>query len=267
MRGKVSVVAGMVFAGVMCAQMAGSEGMNSIGGKFGLFGNLGFSTYAMGDVNSDIKAMNDVLDARASTGYTVEKGVLLNGGMTLNGGLHYGITNNLLVGIEAGYLMAGPVKYSYKGSITTTTAEPIPYPPYVQTTTLTVNDNGAYEYTLPATEIGLVFKGFAPVGENLLLGGGLGLDYISLSGKSKYTYNDTTTEDTFTGTTVGVKIMGSGELFLTSNVSLGLDLGYRMAKISEVKDKDGNVAKYSNGSNWTVDYSGLIAQGGIRLYF
>jgi len=40
-----------------------------------------------------------------------------------------------------------------------------------------------------------------------------------------------------------------------------------MADITNVKDKDGNEFKKADGSSASVDYSGLILQGGIRLYF
>jgi hypothetical protein len=253
--------------GLVGVSLAGAEetSPNRLGGKFGVFGNIGYSSYAMGDVNSGIdgdKAYIQTLNGLP--GFSGSEPTNIYGGLTYGGGVQYGINDHLAIGLEAGALSASPEKYSYTYDVQTVVYTGDPFNPI---STVTETESFSYETDYSAMEVGPVVRGYLPIGERLLLNGSLGLDYVALNGTAKYTNNGQETDTTFSGSTLGVKVTVGGEVFLSNMISLGLDLGYRLANITNVKDKDGNEFKKADGSSASVDYSGLILQGGIRLYF
>jgi opacity protein-like surface antigen len=188
----------------------------------------------------------------------------INGGLTFGGGVQYGIMDNLAIGVEVGSLATSPVKWSYSYQALTGYDTTNPFNP----TPIYSNASFSYETDFSAMEIGPVIRGYLPIGERLLLNGTLGLEYVALSGTTKYTSSLSPDQNTsFSGSTLGVKVTVGAEFFFSSLISVGVDLGYRMADITNVKDSDGNAWTKADGSSMSVDYSGLIMQGGIRLYF
>lgn len=176
----------------------------------------------------------------------------------------YGLMPNLLVGLEIDYLTAVS-KGKAEGSGTIMT--------------LPITAITEVEASAGALGIGPVIKYAMPIGGTMLLTGGLGLDYASVAGSMKSettielmgTTDTTTTEEKLTGSGIGFKILVGGEMFVNPIVSLGADLGYRILKITELKDEDGEVVevldKDGNLENMELDYSGLIIKGGVKLYF
>jgi hypothetical protein len=223
----------------------------SLAGRFGIFGDVGYGGFAMGDVNREIDVANQGINA---AGYSSVDHI--NGGLTVTGGLTYGVLESLQVGAEAGYLSAQTAYSSSSNSYGSPYGSPSPGPSGPAPT---------YNLYVPALETGVLVRYLFPVADAFSLTGTLGLDEVFLSG---YTKTDSGTTN-FTGHGFGGKLMVGGEGFLGDHFSLFGDLGYRMEKVNEVKDSDGRVLKQSGdpGNNLTVDYSGVILQGGLRFYF
>jgi opacity protein-like surface antigen len=200
-------------------------------GKAAVFGNFGYAMYAMDDFNKII--------VEPSSG-TLDK---ITGGLTLGGGAQYGLFENILAGLEIQYLMAGEKK-----DLAT----------HLGTATIDIS--------APLLEMGLFVKGALPANKMLWLTGGLGVNYLSSSGSIQTTLG-TTQEEKMNGSGVGYKIIVGGEAFVSEKISIGLDLGYRIAKIGEVKDADGNILLKPEGGNFTMDYSGGFGQLGVKVYF
>jgi len=121
---------------------------------------------------------------------------------------------------------------------------------------------------LPLLAVGAFAKGVIPVSDSFLFTAGLGLDYISASGEVKYSSSSGySSSDKLSGTGVGVKILAGAQYFFGSNFSLSGELGYRIAKITTVYDKDGEVWKAGPDDNMYLDYSGVIVRLGANVYF
>jgi opacity protein-like surface antigen len=221
-----------------------SQNPADVEGKFGVFGNLGYEMFALGDVNQFILTpINDEMAAIHASGSLSS----INGGGEGGGGLQYGVTSNLLVGAELDYVGA-----SSKATFTLPTGESM-----------------TYDYSFPLLSLGVFAKGAWPLTDRLLLTGGLGLDYLSMSGTIKATdYRGVTTQLNASGSGVGFKLSAGGQYFFTGNFSVGLDLGYRFAPINTIKDSDNNTLQVGNPArDMKLDYSGFFTHVGLNLYF
>lgn len=225
----------LLFAGSSQAQY---EYMNSIQNRWGIAGNIGYALYDMNNVNTSIDNANDYVESLG--GATLEK---ITGGLNVNGSVFYGLTDYLLVGLEFGGLQA----YT----------ENEPFPGETQA------------YYVSGLEFGVFGKVAFPVEETFLWTLGLGVIGITTSDAEYHlTTSSGTFVETYKGTAAGVKFMGGGEWFLTPYLALGAEVGYRLAQITEVTDRDETVRWVnSDGSNFIIDYSGLYGQGGLRVYF
>jgi opacity protein-like surface antigen len=250
----------MLMAGsLLVVQMASA---NSIAGKIGLFGNLGYSMYAMDQYNEQVDLQNEFIELMGLTSDGISK---LNGGLTFGGGVMYGLMSNLLVGLEIDYLTA----VSKGEGEDSGTIMGIPYSTIMK-----------MEASAGALGFGPVIKYAMPIGGTMLLTGGIGLDYASVAGSMTMEVTNemmgiTTTivseDEKVSGSGIGFKILVGGEMFVNPMISVGADLGYRILKITEVKDEDGEVIEVmdadGNVENMELDYSGLIIKGGAKLYF
>jgi len=211
----------------------------NVAGRFGIFGDFGYSSYDMRDINMAIHGFR-----RVPSGASASMDDIV-GGLTFGGGLQYGINRNFLVGASAEYLDAGSIGTVTNGS-----------------------DKATQEYHLPLLAVGAFAKGVIPVSDSFLFTAGLGLDYISASGEVKYSSSSGySSSDKLSGTGVGVKILAGAQYFFGSNFSLSGELGYRIAKITTVYDKDGEVWKAGPDDNMYLDYSGVIVRLGANVYF
>lgn len=214
----------------------------SVANKLNLFGDVGFCTVAMADINSEmIQPINDLMSAMRVSG-SID---LMQRAGTFGGGVQYGITDYLLVGAEAGSIIAQTEGWF-----------PMPLGPTV-----------GYIYFLPLFTAGVTAKYAWPVSDTILLTAGAGMDYLSLNGKLEITDSVSTYTTQLNGTGIGAKVLAGGQLFLSEHFSLGVDVGYRLAVIPEIKDQDGVVAKKRNGENMTADFSGLIARLVVGMWF
>lgn len=267
----------MLMAGsLLVSQMASA---NSIAGKVYLSGNLGYSMYTMEQFNEQVDIQNEtapafmtrLASAQGSLDFTSvmsESINKINGGLTFGGGVMYGLMSNLLVGLEIDYLTAAS-KGKVEGSGTIMGLLPI-------TATTTI------EASAGALLIGPVIKYAMPICSAMLLTGGIGLDYASVAGSYKM---DVTSESMgittilledekkLTGSGIGFKFLVGGEMFVNPMISVGADLGYRILKITELKDEDDENVTIMDETgnlideNMELDYSGLIIKGGVKLYF
>ena len=225
---KVMVLAGM---SLLVAQTINA---NSLTGKLGLSGNMGYSNYTLGYWN-DFFSFADFNQ--------------ISGGLTYNGTLQYGIMDNLLVGISINHLTAG----SKNGEEVLGIAK------------LNLN------YTFPAMEYGLFVKGCFPLGDVFLLTSGIEIDYLFVHMKISTQSDDpalSPLNNEFNGQSegFGYKLLAGGEYFIIPQLSLGLDLGYRFA-ITTVTTKDEYTMFGGVFEDTNCEYSGFFMQGGFRVYF
>jgi hypothetical protein len=160
------------------------------------------------------------------------------GGLDVSVGVIYGLSENVLVGAEYGVLMARS-----QGN-------------------LTANSN--FDLYVPAYEAGVFAKLALPVGDLVLFNVGAGIYTITTETAYYSTYDpiDGEVTDTFHGADWAYKFTGGAQLFLSPNLAVGADIGYRLAKINLVEDS------YSfRYPNFTLDYSGVFGRGGIFWYF
>jgi hypothetical protein len=203
-----------------------------LGGKVGLFGNVGYSLY-------DMKEFNQEVDFTNSLGILGSNLNPITGGTSLGGGLEYGIAEFLLLGADVNFLNIGGGKSegSFFNSL-------------------------AFTISTPAMEVGPFIRLVLPISD---------LFNLSVAGEADWframeQVQNQLVSRTFTGSTVGVKVMAGGEIFAAPWMSVGIDVGYRFAKVTELKDGD-TVLKNETGQNSELDYSGVFYQGGLRFYF
>lgn len=223
----------------------------SINGKFEVFGNLGYCMYAMTDINREINFINQA--GMPAGGQSIDQ---INGGFTSGGGCAYAVMENLQLGVELGYLAA---QTGYDSASGTNGGG---YSPYTRRPLA----NGRYYHLyLPALEAGILVKGVWPISDMILLSLGGGMDYVYLYGRK----NTEVADLTFAGYALGYKFLAGAQYFLDNWISLGVDVGYRLAKVRQIKDADGNTLKtaFDPGADAAVDYSGMIMHGGIHVYF
>lgn len=125
-----------------------------------------------------------------------------------------------------------------------------------------------YKATENYSGLGVNLGGFYTIpngSTDFRLGGAVG--YYSLSGA---TYESSTplgtTSYSMTASSVGAKIGGGVDWYLSPSFSLSLDLGYRLASLKPLTF-DGKEVKNSKNESVAVDYSGLYSKIGIGVWF
>lgn len=222
----VMLISGLMLGGLFNPALADSA--NQLGGKFGISGNIGYNLYAMDDIYGEMAGPGISLD--------------VSSGLSFDGGVSYAITDELMIGLEAAMLQANHTYewdafYSYKN-----------------------------EYNLPALEAVVVAKYLIPCGDNILLSVGAAAGLLTMDGILKFGVDGYETLDTeISGSTIDIKLMAGSQIFLSPWLAWNVDLGYRMAKITEVTiDSTDSITDTEIES---VDYTGLFAKTGISLYF
>lgn len=205
-----------------------------------LFGNITYENYAMGDINGLINNWNDYFDFYGGTRMSG-----IAGGSNLNLGAEYWLSNLILLGVE-GTLMSAETSGG-------------------------TSSLGA-EFNLSAIELGGFIK-FAELAYPHVFSAGFGIYSVSLHNSTEYNYmRQLGYYDgyrTFDGSVVGVKLMGGYQVIL-GDIGIGVDLGYRFAKVNNIKwtasgyhDRDFlNI----HGDKGSIDFSGFFVKAGIKIY-
>jgi hypothetical protein len=221
---------------------------NDVAFRIGLFGNLGYSGYAMTDENNYIDELNasSALFGGKSLDHII-------GGLTGGIGMTFGFSDFFQLGLE------------YEGLSAQTEGPLAPSGNYSNANYVITHDTT----TIPASESGCFIKFLAPIEDRWLLSFGLGLYSLWIdSDTEKRTFADGSSDSyTFNGSTVATKIWVGGEYFFTRHLSLGLDAGYRFARIDEITDQYGTTVYNGDGSNFTLDYSGPFSRATLQFYF
>ncbi len=193
----------------------------------------GFSTHTMGDVNDVISSLN------SEVGVGMDK---VNKGFSFNGAFGVDIAPKFAVGVSYDRLMASSelkvLGISYKWD-------------------LPANHFRAFgQYMLAKTPKNTAF-----------LEAGVGV--IKASGKETLAgtgVNDLSEERNGTAATFEGAL--GGEFIASPQVSIVGTVGYRYAKISEVKDQTDAVMYLPDGTTKaTLDYSGLAIRAGLKFGF
>ncbi len=214
-----------------------------LGGSWVLLGNLGYAVQAMKDVNGMIESNNQYF-----SDHGLQTGFLISGGFAGSLGFATWVTDFLQVGGELGFLEAKSSSGSYA---------------------IGEDDN------FSGQEAGAFLKLGGMVAENIAVMGGFGVYSIGLSGASiklyfqGLGYSNLTLD--LTGQTTGYKFMAAADYRLGPTFALGVEAGYRIAVVTDIKVNGGPYHDAGiinpDGSKMKADYSGLYVQSGLRLYF
>jgi hypothetical protein len=194
-----------------------------------LGGAFGFGTYAMSDINDDISNFNAV------TGLNMDE---INNGFSF--GIQAGVNATPALSLSAGYerLFASSKVGDYSGEV---------------------------EYNFPANaiygEAQYTFPSPSPF--HVGLSGAMGM--VSAAGEVKvvvYGYGSATGDISGSGLFFAGKLVG--DYYASPRLIISPSFGYRFAKISEF-EVDGEPAYNSDGSRMSLDYSGFILRGGLKV--
>ena len=194
--------------------------------------NGGYGTYGMSDLNAEIDAFNT---ANAGTGFSFDH---VDNGHLFGGALGFETVGRWNIGLGWDRLNA---------------------------TTEAGDASGAMEYRFSANAWRL-FAEYAlrPIGQSsIFLGGGVGIIQengkfiVSQPGFAPAEYKLAGSDPMFEG-------YAGGNLWMTERVALTTTVGYRYAKVKEVKI-EGNVLIMSNGEAMSLDFSGPSVRVGIKL--
>lgn len=227
----------------------------SPGGKLIVSLNPGIGFFALHDINR-------LIDDNQSGFMTVTPAQGLSRmswGLDLGSSVFYGATDYLLLGVDFSYL------------VTDTSAkvgDGVFYPP----------QDDYYKISLPAVEISAMAKAAWHASSLVLLSAGLGVSSLSLVDAGERLESRGTLTGTvystaivpYSGSTLGFKFVGGVDLMIWEWFSLGLEGGYRLARFDEIKARlnDRTVTlQNADGSNFTLDYSGLFLRYTFRFYF
>ncbi len=221
----------------------------------------GYATVSMADVNKQLDLIADSLEADgAST--SVSK---LGSGLVFGVDAGYELSEGISLGPRVAYISCS------QGNVTGETSS--------------MGYNFTSKFTVDASLIPIMIGGSytKEIAENLLLSGKLYLGYGLASVKVGVKIESNVPDFTPTGYSIPyegsglvIDLCAAGEYKLAKNISLGLNLGYRMAKISEMKAtkdvpemdiKKGDVPKDAEDKAIPFDYSGVTAGLGINFKF
>ncbi len=220
--------------------------------RFGVTGFGGFNTYKMSDVNDDFIAFaNDSL-LKPNGLATLSD---IKHGLDLGGGLCAWVTKDILVSAEYERLFArSKADGNYLGTAYT------------------------FELKIPANAISLSGGYYFPSTSKARFGLGAGVGYYW----TKATVEATVGSVSFTspdssevkGHGIGFHGVGLLDYAATPQVHLGVQVGYRFAKTTELKYandqiiyKEDPVTGLETTTKEKADWSGLVARGGITFLF
>jgi hypothetical protein len=207
--------------------------------RFFWYGNIGAAAYAMRDINQWIGGNN-----RVFSHYNLAAEPEISQGFTFGTGLGFWISNYFSLGAELCGLEAdtsGGANYLRE------------------------------EMSLGALEIGGFVKAATPLNNGVYIAFTLGMSSLSLQDATIHDYVSGYSDRylTLIGSALSVKTAVSLEYLSGQNVGVGLDLGYRSAKITNVKGNNGSKTLPLVNADRTplsIDYSGFYILAGVRIY-
>ncbi|MEW6515651.1 MAG: hypothetical protein AB1439_01925 [candidate division FCPU426 bacterium] len=227
-----------------------------LGGRFMLSLHPGLGFFSMDDLNRALAVRHSVLLPLPTTPSVPS----MSWGLDLGTGLQYGICDYLLAGLDLSYLTTDTSVKLGAGA---------PFPPQDQ----------YYILRVPALELSGVVRAAWPVNHLLVLSAGAGWSFISLTNASEAMESRGTLTGTvyssqgipFRGQGWGMKAMAGVEFWVWEWFSLGLEAGYRWAKIESILAKDLQGAEITpqtpGGSDLSIDYSGPFVRYQFNFYF
>lgn len=180
-------------------------------------------------------------------------------GLNFDSSLHYCLTSNFLAGLDFAYLVTDSSAKVNASAI---------FPPQVD----------YYKISLPAFEWGASVKGVLPINNSFQLTVGAGLSWISLvnAGESYEARSKpsglvfSSSRILYQGAGISTRLTLGLDWMVWEWFSLGIEGGYRMAKITTIKAiirGEETTLTLPDHSNLTVDYSGPFLVYAFRFYF
>jgi hypothetical protein len=192
---------------------------------FGAFG--GYSTYSMSDINNLIGSINTAL-AVAGAPVRLDE---INGGMSFGGGLRAIPSESWRLSLDYERLM-GSSEIELGGD--------------------------SFEINTPANVVSATAAYLFPASGKARFGLGAGPALYLADGSIESVDSSGTESSSFSGTGVGLHLLGVGEIAFSPKVHLELGAGYRVAKASlSVDDVE---------TDADLDWSGFMSRVGLAFY-
>lgn len=226
-----------------------------VGGKFLLSLHPGFGFFAMRDLNRLLADRHSVL-LPSPPGQPAPG---MSWGLDLGTSIQYGVWDYLLVGLDISYLT------------TDTSAK-------VGSSTVFPPQDLYYALRIPALELSATVRLAWPVGRMLLLTAGAGWSFLSLVNAEESLESRSSVTGTvyssqsipFGGRGWGSKVMAGAEFWVWEWFSLGLEAGYRWARVQPVQAGSGAGAitlRNASGGDLSADYNGPFVRYRFNFYF
>jgi hypothetical protein len=189
-------------------------------------------------------------------------------GLIIGADYDYSINDNFSVGPRISYLSAnqGKANYEYNSYY---------YDYYGYSYTSKVVAKETYDPSLTSIMVGGKYK--REISDKIDVNGAIYVGYGIGTVKDKlnldWYYNNvllvsSSYNDNLDGNCVTADLSVGGEYKLNDMLSIGLNLGYTLAKINKVKNDAGyTIVKNDNGDKLSVDFSGIRLTTGVNLKF
>jgi hypothetical protein len=221
---------GLVIALAVPALADDTEVLNDVAGHFGVFGTFGYSAYIIGN---EFNYINQLLGGKQA--------LVFNGDISGGAGVTYGLSKYWQAGVEASALGAQTQGKDRPGPVA-----PVP---------------------LPAWEFGAFIKLLWPAAPWWSYAVGLGVYDLQVNDTEKISLPDGSPSPAFSGSTPAIKFWIGGEHFYSRQVSLGVDLGYRFANLSDLNDTRGGPWLNRAGNKLGMNYGGPYLRIALQVYF
>ncbi|MEW6516089.1 MAG: DUF6340 family protein [candidate division FCPU426 bacterium] len=230
---------------------------NQMAGRFSVRLMPGEHQFLLEDINKTlIHNTNNLLDMIGSQpGGSVEHIAEIKGNFGASVQCDYGLTDSLVLMADYSYI---PVERKGMATIENALGDRITYNIGLQ---------------MPFHEFGVGLALAGRVGDYVLMKIGAGLEYMSVysiySQEALYQGERIGYMDiTFSGQSLGTKLMTGMDIYLGRNIALGVEINYRMSCMYELKDAEDDDIKYSGtGKNMEINISGLVTRGGLVIIF
>jgi hypothetical protein len=226
MRATVLAVIAVSFLAPASSRAAGFRPWAGVSGSW--------ATYSMKDVNNDIADINATI---AGTGLQMDE---IHNGFAMGAMLGGDFDNQITVGIGYDHLFAS----SEVGDAT-----------------------GSLKYDYPANAIRALGEYRFPSTSQFQPHAGMALGLVAAAGSVKLSQAGVgAVSGDVSGTGPLAEFYGGGDYRVAPTLFVNGSLGYRYAKIGEIKIQDQTVLN-PDGSKYALDYSGLLIRLGLKLAF
>jgi len=237
----IALLSASFFPGKLMAQGYQRQRRAEPENKLSIGGLLGYSVFVMKDVNNGLRLLNGTIGSNYE---------LIEGSVGFGGRIRYRYTSSVALSLGFEYLVT-TTEGSGSGAITLDSPGPIG--------TYQVREKFTYKYTPISFGILLVNRDMTNdlgVGVELLYNLAVFNKEGKISGLEEIGGGNITYQTKFTGRAPGFRLFVMIERTIFPRFSIGLELGYRYARVDDLRDARGVETASPN-------FSGVYGNGGI----